>query len=94
MMTARLYLLTWAASGFPVEVYQEVARECPEVLERADALLLFRGKEAKPGEIARAHTLLAKAIAVLAYAPGGISIFGEHLSASEIAQQFNQQGEA
>ena len=90
MMTARLHLMEWAVNGFPEGVYQEVIDKCPEVLERADALLLFRGREAKPGEIAQAHNLTAKAIAVLAYAPGGVVIFGEHLDAQVIKAQMNQ----
>jgi hypothetical protein len=48
------------------------------VLDRADGLLLFRGREAKDGEIANAFNQLARGIAILSYVPGGVTVFNEH----------------
>lgn len=45
------------------------------VAERAD-LLLFRGK--KKGEAARIFNATAEGIALLAFVPGGVTIFGQH----------------
>lgn len=61
----------------PTEI-QEQEQVLGPILERADSLLLFKGKETKDGEVADAFNKLARGIAILSYCPGGITIFNEH----------------
>lgn len=67
--------------GVTPEDFRRIAIELDPILERADALLLYRGKEAKKGEIAQAFNKLAEGIAILSFVPGGIRIFGSHYCA-------------
>lgn len=56
---------------------------CDELGEHGD-LLLYKG--GKPGQTAHLFNELAWGIAVLAFCPGGVTVFGQHYEAS-IEQQ-------
>lgn len=61
--------------GGPEDWEYEAARAfVPDLLERGD-VLLYGGA---PGEAGALAARLMQAIAVLAFAPGGITIFGQH----------------
>jgi hypothetical protein len=51
------------------------AGNAAEVLERTGEAILYR---TQPGESAEAFNAVAKAIAALSFAPGGVTLFGEH----------------
>lgn len=61
------------------ERVQERAKECSEHIAHHGDLILFKGK--KKGESAEAFNRLAEGIACLAFAPGGVKIFGSHWEA-------------
>jgi len=51
--------------------------------ERGDVLLFGPGKKGKKGECADLFNRTARAIAVLSFCPGGITIFGYHFEAEK-----------
>ena len=55
------------------------ARECAQHVAEHGDNLLFRSK--KKGESAKAFNHLAEGIACLAFAPGGVKLFGSHWEA-------------
>ena len=69
-----------------IMVYEQKGGPSPEDLARAVAMsgvlgehgdeLLFKSK--KPGRTAELFNQTADAVAVLAFCPGGVSIFGQH----------------
>jgi hypothetical protein len=46
--------------------------------ERGDVLLFGAGKKGKKGEVAEIFNGLARALAVLSFFPGGVTLFGSH----------------
>lgn len=58
---------------------QEQAKAAADVVASKGDLLMFRGK--KKGESALAFNALAKGIAILSFAPGGVTTFGMHFEA-------------
>jgi hypothetical protein len=73
-----LRITALVAQGGPTAQDFEALGGADKVMERADELLLYRGKKTKPGEIATAFNQVAQAIAVMSFVPGGITIFNQH----------------
>jgi hypothetical protein len=70
--------------GGPSDLDYELARGFAEELAEHGDNLLYRGK--KSGETARLANGLAHAIAVFAFQPGGVRIFGYHFEAKSEAR--------
>jgi hypothetical protein len=68
----------WAMQ-FQDEPWDSIQKQIPEITkelcERGD-LIMF--KSAKKGETAKAFNALARCIAILSFAPGGVDCFGMH----------------
>lgn len=75
-----LHILDLKRQGGPADSDLEWAREFAWELGSHGDLLLYRG--GKPGESARLFNQTARAIAILAFAPGGVHLFGQHWDAS------------
>lgn len=75
-----LYILEIKEKGGPDEADYKAAREASNALGERGDVLLFGGSKHK-GEIAELFNSLAHAIAVLAFCPGGVTIFREHWEA-------------
>jgi hypothetical protein len=58
---------------------EQLAKEAAQVVAEKGDRILFRSK--KRGETAAAFNKLAEGIAVLAFAPGGVKVFGLHFEA-------------
>ena len=54
---------------------------CGETVAFKGDIILFRGR--KPGETAEAFNRLAEGIALLSFAPGGVTTFGMHFESKE-----------
>lgn len=74
-----LWIYELQARGGPGLDDWDEAREFSQVLAEKGDKLLFRSE--KEGETAELFNRLAKALAVLAFAPGGVRAFGEHWEA-------------
>ena len=55
--------------------------ECAKIIGEKGADLFYMGH--KPGDTARAFGAVARAIAVLSFAPGGVTAFGLHFETKE-----------
>jgi predicted Rossmann-fold nucleotide-binding protein len=78
-MAVPIHIEELKKKGGPDEEDMKKAQEISAVLgERGDILLYGGGK---PGECADQVNRTARAIAVLAFVPGGITIFGSHFEA-------------
>lgn len=75
-MAVPLHLLDLKERSGPDEADLHAARAFSKTLGERGDVLLFGSK--KQGEAAKLANDLAHAIAVLAYCPGGITIFGQH----------------
>lgn len=53
-----------------------LAHECAQIVAEKGDIILYKSK--KKGETATAFNALAKGIALLAFAPGGVKCFGSH----------------
>lgn len=62
--------------GGPNDDDRRRAQDAAQLIGEKGDLLMFTG--GKPGETARIFNETAHAIAVLAFYPGGITIFGQH----------------
>lgn len=69
-----LWLMRLEQQGGPLERDWKWAREFAWVLGSEADKLLFKG--GKKGETARLFNDLARAIAIMAHAPGGVKLFG------------------
>lgn len=69
-------LMEFVRSGGPFDWDWDFARDTVDDLCEHGDLLLYRGK--KQGEAARMFSRTARTVAVMACAPGGISLFGKH----------------
>lgn len=58
---------------------QKIARESAQVVAEKGDIIQFKSK--KKGESAAAFNALARGIACLAFAPGGVTTFGSHWEA-------------
>ena len=58
------------------EERKQMVSECTRVIAEKGDNILYKGH--KPGETARAFGALAHAMAVLSFAPGGVTAFGLH----------------
>ncbi len=56
-----------------------LAHECAEIVAHKGDVILYKSE--KRGETAAAFNALAKGIAVLAYQPGGVRVFGRSFNA-------------
>lgn len=74
-----LYIMQWRKAGLSVEQIVEVGRGLGQVIAEHGDNILYRSK--KLGETASAFNALAKGVAALAFAPGGVSVFGLHFEA-------------
>jgi len=75
-----LIIADLAAGGGPTDADLEAARAFgPDLAARGD-VLLYGGKPGEAGELANR---LAHAVAVLAFCPGGVTVFGEHWEAGK-----------
>ena len=72
-----LHMVEIASWSF--EDRQAAARECEAIIAHEGENTLFKSK--KPGGTARGFNALARAIAILAYQPGGVTTFGDHYEA-------------
>jgi hypothetical protein len=66
--------------GTSFDERQAFAVNAANIIAEKGDLILFKSK--KKGESAAAFNALAKAIAVLAYQPGGVTSFGMHFEAN------------
>lgn len=64
---------------WPEESIFARAHECAQIVAEKGDVILYRGKK---GESAAAFNALAEGVAVLAFAPGGVTIFGLHFEAA------------
>jgi hypothetical protein len=60
----------------PFAEVQRQAKECCDMVAHHGDNILYRSK--KKGESAKAFNALAKGLACLAFAPGGVNAFGGH----------------
>ena len=75
-----LHIMQLQERGGPTEEDMKEAQETSDTLgERGDILLYGRGNK---GECAELFNRTAHAIAVLAFVPGGINIFGSHFEST------------
>jgi hypothetical protein len=63
------------------------AEECSQIVAEKGDIILFRSE--KRGETAKAFSALAEGIAVLAFQPGGVKVFGCHWEAEKILREVN-----
>lgn len=62
----------------PLGEVMRIARECGQVVAEKGDVIQFKGKK---GETAKAFNQLARGIACLAFAPGGVRFMGLHFEA-------------
>ncbi len=67
--------------GWPESHRAERRAICVDTITQYGDVLLYKGK--KKGESAEAFNRTAEGIALLAFAPGGVTIFGEHWEATD-----------
>jgi hypothetical protein len=68
------------AAGGPTDTDWDSLPDAAHELSAHGDVLLYGGR---PGEAARLASGLANAIAVLAFAPGGVTVAGQHFEAQE-----------
>jgi len=85
-----IYILRLQAKGGPDDSDMARAQESSAMLaERGDVLLFGGGKK---GETADLFNRTAHAVAVLAFCPGGVDIFGQHFEAVRVHGQPESHG--
>lgn len=67
----------------PWEEKMERAKECAQIVAEKGDVILYKSK--KKGETAAAFNSLAEGVAILAFAPGGVTVFGMHFEAKREA---------
>jgi len=60
----------------PWSEIQAIVHECADVIASKGDVILYRSK--KKGESAAAFNALAKGLAALSFAPGGVTFLGDH----------------
>jgi hypothetical protein len=78
----QLHIMQLKECGGPQDADFERARKVSDVLGEKGDILLFGG--GKKGEVASIFNETARAIAILAFCPGGIDIFGSHFDAKGV----------
>jgi len=68
----------------PRHEIEERAREAAQIIAEKGDIILYRSR--KKGETAAAFNRLAEGIACLAFAPGGVTIFGLHFEAHHLEE--------
>lgn len=63
----------------PWSEIETLAKECSQVIAEKGDIIQYRSP--KQGETAKAFNSLAKGIAALSFAPGGVKVFGMHFEA-------------
>ena len=87
-MAVPLHIARLKEKGGPDAADMEKAQGLSDVLgERGDILLFGGGKKGKKGEVADMFNGTAAAIAVLAFVPGGVTLFGQHWEAERAADE-------
>jgi hypothetical protein len=76
--------------GGPTPEDMKRAQETSDILGEHGDILLYGG--GKPGECADQFNRTAHAIAVLAFAPGGVTLFGQTFDAAEQLKHLNKKG--
>ena len=74
-----LWIMEIEACGGPTVEDLISSRAFAETLGERGDILQFRG--GKPGETAKLFSQAARAIAILSFCPGGVTLFGEHWEA-------------
>ena len=77
-----LRIMELKAKGGPSEEDYKSLPAISQLLGEKGDLLMFKGKKA--GESAEVFNQVVRGIAILAFAPGGITIFGEHYDESSM----------
>lgn len=78
---AQLHIFRLQQQGGPSHQDYAILPKAQEALMRADELLLHRGKGVQSQDSSNAFNAIAKAIALLAFAPGGVTLFNTHFEA-------------
>lgn len=78
MLSLAVPLWIEAMRNWSEEERMEYGRKCADIVAEKGDVILYRGKK---GESAAAFNALAEGVAALAFAPGGVSIFGLHFEA-------------
>jgi len=71
-----LWIMSLKEKGGPTNADFNESKEAGELLAHKGDILLYKG--GKKGETANIFNKTAKAIAVLSFCPGGITIFNQH----------------
>lgn len=69
----------------PWSYIQERSKECAQIVAEKGDIIQYRSK--KEGETAKAFNALAEGIAILAFAPGGVTFMGMHFEAQHPEQK-------
>jgi len=85
-----LHMARLKEQGGPTDADLETLAEAQSVLERADSVLLFHTQQARPGEVADAFNLTARAYAILSFCPGGVTFGGVNYSAEQFRQALDE----
>ena len=80
-MAVPLHIMRLQEKGGPDKQDMERAQAISDKLGEREDILLFGG--GRQGECAEMFNETARAIAVLAFCPGGITIFGSHFEAKD-----------
>lgn len=86
-MAVPLQISQLAARGGPTDTEWAFARQWADTLAEKGDVLLYGEKK---GETAKLFAEFANAVAVLAFAPGGITIFGQHFEYKEKTMERNE----
>jgi hypothetical protein len=80
-MAVPLHIIRLKEKGGPDAEDMKKAQETSNILGEHGDILLFGG--GKKGEVADQFNRTAHAIAVLAFCPGGVEVFGSHFEATK-----------
>lgn len=72
----------------PFEDKQRRAQECAQIVAEKGDVIMFKG--GKRGETAAAFNALAEGIAILSFAPGGVTVFGQHWDAETMLGRLDE----
>lgn len=75
-LSAAVPLNAMAMQKRPWSEIQALAQEAAQIIAEKGDLIMFKGK--KKGESAAAFNALARGLAALSFAPGGVTFLGDH----------------